>query len=833
MTTIDERLLDTEISAADFIGASVADPLPARARIVIVGAGVVGAATAAHLAELGESDVLLLERDRVASGSSWHAAGLLARMRGSHAMTALADYGLQTYRGLEERTGLPVAFNENGSLTLARQPGRVDELKAMDVMARHHDIEAVMLEPDQLREVHPLVSSEGVLAALHQPGDAMINPGWGAAALTKWAHDAGVAVREQVPITGLRTESTNGITRVTGVTTAVGDVEAEIVVLCAGLWTHDLAASVGVAVPLYAAEHVHVTTGPIPGAVPTMPLIRDLDGFLYVRHHRGCLVVGAFEPDGKPRAMDTIGDGFAFSEFEPDWEHFRPVRQNAERAVPALKDGSYERFLCAPESFTPDVNFCLGESPEVAGLFVGAGFNSQGIIYGPGAGKALAEWVVNGAPTFDASAVDVARFDRAQANRRYLDERTTESLGRLYAMHWPHLQSDAARRVRRTPLTERLAAEGAFLGEANGWERPMWFDPEGRVDPPIEYSYGRQNWFDASGEEHRAAREAVALFDLSSFAKIEVAGPDAAAIVNGVCTADISALAVRRATYTMMLNRLGGIEVDGTVLRLEDERYLVIAPTLAQRKTEWILRRAAAGRAAGVVNVSANSAVLHLAGPQSLKLLQRLSPDDLGTLGRFTAREAEVGRAVATVLRVSFTGERGYELYVSPDYAIDLFEQIRKAGDDLGLRLAGLNALDSLRSEVGYRHLGHDVGPSDTPFNAALDRFVAMDKDGGFTGRDALSGKAARARRQVFVLLDDPDPVLFHAESVCIGGKLVGEMTSGAYGHTLGAACGLANLTAEAVTAIPESGTAAATVDVLGAQMPARVSLEPFRTPSG
>ncbi|MEX0991730.1 MAG: FAD-dependent oxidoreductase [Actinomycetota bacterium] len=828
----DERLLDDSISAASFLGAdAVTAPLPSRARIVVIGAGIVGAATAAHLAELGERDVLLLERDRVASGTSWHAAGLLARMRGSHALTELSSYGVEVYRGLEARTGLPLAFNENGSLTLARQPGRVDELKSMGVMARHHDVEAHLLTPDALAGVHPLVSADGVLAALHQPGDAMINPGWGAAAMVKWASDAGVSVREGARITGLKVDDVAGMPRVTGVTTEQGDVEAEVVVLCAGIWTRELAASVGALVPLYAAEHVHVTTGPVRGAVPSMPLIRDLDGYLYVRHHQGCLVVGAFEPDGKPRAMDTIGDDFSFGEFEPDWEHFRPVRENAERAVPTLRDTTYERFLCAPESFTPDVNFCLGETPEVAGLYVGAGFNSQGIIFAPGVGRALAQWIVGGAPAFDASAVDVARFDAAQGDPGYLHERTRESLGRLYAMHWPHIQSEAARGLLHTPLTERLRDAGAFLGEANGWERPMWF-ARGGQEPEIVYSYRRQNWFDASGEEHRAAREGVAFFDLSSFAKTEVAGPEAAVAVQQVCTADIGALPVGRAVYTLMLNRRGGIEVDGTVLRRGPDRFLVITPTLAQRKTEWIIRRSAAGRDATVTNVTGDIAVLHLAGPGSLDLLQRLTSDDVAGLGRFAARDIQVAGVAGTVLRVSFTGERGYELYVPAGHALAVFERIVEAGKEFDLRLAGLNALDSLRAEVGYRHLGHDIGPADDPFAAGLDRFVAMDAEGGFTGREALEG-VSRERRQVLLLLDDPDPVLYHGESVLADGRIVGEVTSAAYGHTLGAACGLAMLEPEVVASIPAGGTSPVTVDVLGTAIPGRVSLEPFRRPKG
>lgn len=834
----DERLLDTSITAASFIGPEVSQPPPSRARIVVIGAGVVGASTAAHLADMGEKDVLLVERDRVASGSSWHAAGLLARMRGSHPMTELASYGVETYAGLEARTGLPVAFNPNGSLTLARQPGRLDELKSMAVMARFHGIEALEVAPQDLGELHPLVSGDGVLAALHQPGDAMINPGWGAAAMTKWAHDAGVTVREGVPVTGLTVEGdAPGVRRVTGVSTALGDIEAERVVLCAGLWTRDLAGSVGAAVPLYAAEHVHVTTGPVPGAVPSMPLIRDLDAYLYVRHHRGCLVVGAFEPDGKPRATDSIGPDFAFGEFEPDWEHFRPVRENAERAVPALKEASYERFLCAPESFTPDVSFCLGETPEVAGLFVGAGFNSQGIIYAPGAGRALADWVLSGAPGFDASAVDVARFDPIQADPSYLHERTRESLGRLYAMHWPGWQSQAARNLRPTPLTEPLREAGACLGETNGWERPLWFARAGEKPIP-EYSYRKPGWFEAVGDEHRAARDAVAFFDLSTFAKFDVEGPGALDAVQRVFTADVGRLAPGRAAYTLALNVRGGIEVDGTVWRLGERSFRFVAPTLAHRKSEWLLRRAVEGRQASVLDVTEETAVLHIAGPSSAELFSRLGPGDSpdGRLARFSFREMDVGQTSAEVLRVSFTGERGYEIYLPASRAAGLFEEIRRAGEDLGLRLAGLNALDSLRSEVGFRHLGHDIGPSEDPVVAGLERFVAFDKPGGFTGLDALqTGALQRRRRQAFFLLADPGAIVHHGESILVEGEIRGFVTSAAYGYSLGGSCGLVSLDPVVMESLVagKDGRTKAAVDVLGEDVPATISLEPFRAPTG
>ena len=475
----DERMLDRSISAADFIGPEVHDPLPTRARVVVVGGGVAGAATAAHLAEQGERDVLLLERHRVASGSSWHAAGLLARVRGSHALTELATYSLETYRTLEARTGLPVAFNQNGSLTLARQPGRVDELLTTAGMAHHYGVDARMLTPDEISDAHALTSSEGVLAALLQPGDAMVNPGWAAAAMTLWAHNSGVTVREGVSVLELVVEGPADSRRVTGVVTDQGVVEAERVVLCCGLWTRDLAATVG-AVSRSTPPSTS-TSRPLPSPVP-LPTFRSF-ATSTGRSTSATSAVRSWSEPSSPRgsratrAASTRTSPSVSSSPTGSTSHrcARPPSARSRRCATARTSASSAR----PESFTPDVNFCLGETPEVSGLFVGAGFNSQGIIYAPGAGRALADWVLEGAPGFDSSSVDVARFATAQGNRRYLHERTRESLGRLYAMHWPHVQSHAARGVRRTPLTDRLAAAGGHLGETNGWERPLWFDRPG------------------------------------------------------------------------------------------------------------------------------------------------------------------------------------------------------------------------------------------------------------------------------------------------------------------------------------------------------------------
>jgi heterotetrameric sarcosine oxidase gamma subunit len=820
-----ERMLDDSITATSFDPGAGDGSLPDGARVVIVGGGVLGSSVAYHLVHLGVTDVLVLERHRVASGTSWHAAGLVARVRASHPMTELAGYGVDLYRRLGEETGVDVHFRPTGSLTLAEHDERLTELRYTAAIARHHGVDAHLLAPDEVRDVWPLLSTEGLVGALLQPGDGTVNPGHAALALAKGAHDRGAAIREGVRVDGLVLDGR----RVTGVRTATGTIQAEAVVLACGLWTRDLAATAGVPVPLHAAEHVHVSTEPIQGVHDLLPLVRGLDGHFYARHHAGGLMVGAFEPNGRPLATDALPDDRAFGELGPDWQHFAPTRTNAERRIPSLRDAPFTRYLRAPESFTPDVSFCLGETAEITGLYVAAGFNSQGIIYAPGAGRALASWIVEGAPAFDASEVDVRRFASSQANGRYLYERTKEALGRLYAMHWPHLQPATARGVRRSSLYERLREAGACFGELTQWERPMWFAPRG-VEPADAYSFGRQRWFPFAAEEHRAAREAVALFDLSSLAKVEVSGPEALALLRRVCTNDVD-VPIGRLRYTLMLNERGGIENDGTVTRLDQDRFLVITPTATQHRTREWLRRYGEGMRASIADVTSARATIAVMGPRSRELLRRLTSADLSNEGFpfFSARRIQVGSAPALAIRASFVGELGWELYVPVEFAVHVFDRLRGVGGDLGLRLAGAHALDSLRIEKAFVHVGHDVGPTDDPSSSGLGHVVRA--VGGFVGADAARAAAGRppARRLVTVSLDDPQPVLFHGESVIAEDRIVGTVMSAAYAHTVGASAGLAWVDASIV----EDGRAAAAVDVAGTPVVATIRTRPLHDPAG
>lgn len=818
-----ERLVDKNLTATVFAPDAQSRDVPARARTVIIGGGIIGASTAYHLAEAGDDDVLLLERNVLGSGTTWHAAGLCSSIRSTPALTELARYGVQEYQRLGEASGMDVSFNQCGSLLLARSEARMDELRYTAAVARQKGIEARLVTPEEIVELWPLTTTEGLFGGLFQPEDGHVNPGHVVLAYAKLAHELGVTIRENVGVLEVLQE--NG--RVVGVRTDLGDVACDRVVIAAGLWSRDLAEKSGVSLPLYAAEHVHVRTAEIEGVNPSLAVLRDMDGYLYVRHEQGRLLVGAFEPNGIPRGVDEITDE-GFAEFPANWEHFAPIRSFAEDRVPALRETEFQRFLNAPESFTPDSNFLLGETVEIEQLFVAAGFNSQGIIFGPGVGRALAVWMDEGAPDFDAAAVDVQRFSRQQNNRHYLHERTREGLGNLYAMHWPQKQPVTARNIRRSPLHSRLEAAGACFGETTGWERANWYALEGQT-PEYEYSFGRQNWFDRVGEEHRAAREAVALFDLSSFSKFEVAGPDALEVLQRFCTANVD-LPVGRVRYTLMLNEQGRIELDGTVVRLGEERFWVITPAFSQYKTLGLLQRAARGRAAAVFDATAGYATIGVMGPNSRELLSRISPEDWSNEAQpYThARTVEIADGYALALRVSFVGELGYELYPSADQAINLYDAIVEAGKDLGLRHAGYHALDSLRSEKGYRHLGHDIGPLDDPFETGLGFTLSWKKEIPFIGRTALEPKRPEvpAYKAVYVALTDPEPVLVHDETILLNGRVVGRMTSGSYGYTLGRAVGIAQIENDA----PEDG--AYMIDCAGTEYPVEISTAPFYDPS-
>ncbi|PYM84313.1 MAG: FAD-dependent oxidoreductase [Candidatus Rokuibacteriota bacterium] len=770
----------------------MAASVPAHARAVIVGGGIVGCSVAYHLTKLGWRDIVLLERRDLSCGTTWHAAGLVGQLRSSHNLTRLASYGAVLYEQLEAETGQATGFRRSGSISVARTNERMIELKRGASMAKCFGVDVEVISPAEAGRLWPLMRTDDLTGAVWIPRDGRTNPIDTTLALAKGARNGGAIIVENVTVTGIHRQ--NGAA--TGVSTDRGDIACDVVVNCAGLWGREVGRLAGVNVPLHASEHFYIVTEPLPGVTRELPVLRDTDGYIYVREEVGGLLMGGFEPVAKPWGMDGFPKDFAFSLLPEDWEHFRVLMEQAIVRIPALETAPVRRHVNGPESFTPDNRYMLGEAPELRNFFVAAGFNSVGIASAAGAGKALAEWIVGGEPSMDLWDVDIRRFMPFQGNAAYLRERTTEVVGLLYAMHWPFRQPVTARGVRRSAVHDRLAARGAVFGVVAGWERANWFATDG-VEPRYVYTYGRQNWFPCAGAEHRAVREAVGLFDQSSLAKFRVQGPDATAVLQRLCANDVD-VAPGRIVYTQMLNARGGIECDLTVSRLGEDAYLIVTiAAAAPHDADWIRRGIGAARVA-LTDVTSAFTVLGVMGPRSRELLARVTGADLSPAAFpfGTAREIEIGYAMVRATRITYVGELGWELDVPAEFAANVYETTVAAGEAFGLRHAGYHAMDSLRMEKGYRSWGHDVGGEDTPLEAGLGFAVAFKKD-GFVGREVLLRQRDKplARRLVMFTLADSEPLLLGDEPIYRDGVLVGRITSGAYGHTLGRSVGMGYVT--------------------------------------
>jgi 4-methylaminobutanoate oxidase (formaldehyde-forming) len=803
--------------------------LPEEVRVVIIGGGVVGSSIAYHLAKLGWQDVVLLERRQLTSGTTWHAAGLVGQLRASQNMTRLAKYTAELYKGLEAETGQATGFKQNGSITIATNRERFEELKRNASMAKVFGLEVDVISTAEIAERYPLINTDDVIGGAWIASDGQTNPIDVTQALARGARNGGVRIYENTNVTRI----THDGGKVTGVMTDLGPIKADQVVLCAGMWTRELALQAGVRVPLHACEHFYLVTEPFEGVTPDLPVFRDYDAFAYYKEDAGKILLGAFEPVAKPWGGEGIPEDFCFDELPGDFEHFQPVLEKAMERMPALKNAGIQTFFCGPESFTPDDRYHLGEAPEIENLFVAAGFNSIGIQSAGGVGKVLSEWMRDGRPPADLWEVDVRRNMPFQNNRRYLHDRVTEGLGLLYAMHWPFRQFATSRGVRRSPFHHRLAEANACFGELAGWERPNWFAPPGEK-PEYEYSWFRQNWFEQSAREHRAIRENVGILDQTSFAKFLVQGPDAPALLGQLCANEVD-VEVGGLVYTQWLNERGGIESDLTVCRLGEDQFMVVTSATSQTRDFHWIRRHIGERRATLSDQTSAFAVLGVMGPNARDLLSRVTSADLGNeaFPFGTSQEIEIGYAVVRAMRVTYVGELGWELHIPTEYALHVFDTLLAAGEALNVSLVGMHAMNSLRIEKAYRHWGHDITDEDTPIEAGLGFAVAYDKPGGFIGREALLRQKEEGvkKRLVQFLLDDPEPLLYHAEPIWRDDSLVGYITSGMYGHTLGGAVGLGYVSHRDGVSAEFIRSGSYEVEVAGTRISAKASLRPMYDP--
>jgi len=802
--------------------------LPTKARVVIIGGGVIGCSVAYHLTKLGWTDVVLLERKQLTSGTTWHAAGLIAQLRASKNMTRLAKYSQELYSQLETETGVSTGMRETGSITVALTEERKEEILRQASLARAFNVDVEEISPTEVKDRYAYLNLDGIKGAVWLPRDGQGDPGNIALAMAKGARQRGAKFFERVVVTDIRLSER----RATGVdwkseAGETGHIQTEIVVNCAGMWGHQVGRMAGVNVPLHACEHFYIVTESIKG-LPQLPVLRVPDECSYYKEDAGKILLGAFEPVAKPWGMTGIPENFEFDQLPEDFDHFEPILKDAVNRMPILAETGIHTFFNGPESFTPDDAYHLGRAPELDNFWVAAGFNSIGIQSAGGAGMALAQWMNDGAKPFDLGDVDITRMQPFQGNSRYLFERSKETLGLLYADHFPFRQKTTARGIRRSPFHHEMLAQGAVMGEIAGWERPNWFaNPE--QERRYHYSWKRQNWFENSAAEHKAIRENVGMYDMSSFGKIRVEGRDAEKFLNYVGGGDFS-VPVGKIVYTQFLNEKGGIEADVTVTRLSEIGYLVITPAGTRLSDQRWLERQIRNFQVVITDVTAGEAVLAVMGPNSRKLLQMVSPNDFSNdhnpFG--SAQDIEIGMGLARVHRVTYVGELGWEVYISSDMASHVFETLMAAGQNLDLKLCGMHTMDSCRLEKAFRHFGHDITSEDHVIDAGLGFAVKTDKP-EFIGRGAVLARKETGphNRLLQFLLSDPEPLLFHNEPIIRDGEVVGYLSSGSYGHTLGAAVGLGYVPSKGEK-FPEVLASNYEIEVAGCRVKAEAALKPM-----
>ncbi len=765
--------------------------LPETARAVVIGGGIIGCSTAYHLAKMGWTDTVVLERRKLTSGSTFHAAGLVGQLRTSANITQMLGYSVDLYNRIEDETGLATGWKMNGGLRLACNAERWIEVKRQATTARSFGLDMHLLSPGEAQDLWPLMDVQDVVGAAILATDGQANPSDITQALARGARMAGVRILEDTCVTAI--ETSGGSVR--AVMTPVGRISCEKVVCCAGQWTRELAARVGVNVPLVSVQHQYMVTEPIDGVTTDLPTLRDPDRLTYYKEEVGGLVMGGYESDPLAWAVDGIPEDFHFSLLDPDFDHFRQLVELASGRVPALEHAGVKQLINGPESFTPDGNFILGEAPGLRGFFVGAGFNAFGIASAGGAGMALAEWVHGGEPPFDLWPVDIRRFGSPHFDLDWVRHRTHEAYGKHYTIAWPQEEHRSARPWKKPPLYRLLEEEGACFGEKLGWERANWFADRAAGEVPEDrYSFGRQNWLDAVGREARAAREAAVLIDQSSFAKFLLRGPDAGDALSRMASNDV-ARPPGSLVYTQMLNDLGGIECDLVVARLSHDTFYIVTGTgLVTHDFDWIRRNIPEGIDATLEDVTNDHATLSLMGPNSRAILEETTNDDVSNaafpFGQ--VRAIDISGSPVRALRVSYVGELGWELHCPVDHAVPVFEAVRAAGRRHGLRLAGYRAIEALRLEKGYRAWGSDIGPDHTPLEAGMGWAVKLASNTPFRGREALERQKREGVTKMLAgfTVDDPDVVLIGRETIYRNGEIAGWLTSGGFGYTVNKAIG-------------------------------------------
>ena len=766
--------------------------LPTSAKVVIIGGGILGCSVAYHLGQMGWTDVLLLERAKLSSGSTWHAAGLVGQLRTNANITQLLGYSVALYDRLEAETGLATGWKRNGGLRLACNADRWTEVKRQATTAHSFGLEMHLLSPKEAQDLWPLMTIEDAVGAAFLPTDGQANPSDIVQALARGARTAGVTIREEIPVTGIRVEDG----AVAGVETQAGFIQCEKLVIAAGQWSRAVGRMAGVNVPLVSVRHQYAITELISGIEPTLPTLRDPDRLTYFKEEVGGLTFGGYEPNPIPWAEAGIPEGFHYTLLDPDWDHFTPIMELALPRVPALEHAGIKQLINGPESFTPDGNFILGEAPQVRNVFVAAGFNAFGIASGGGAGMALAEWVAKGEPPYDLWPVDIRRFGRNHFDVDWVRTRTLEAYSKHYTMAWPLEEFSSGRPLRRSPLYDRLKEQGAVFGEKLGWERPNWFaDISVGETPEDVYSYGRPNWFEAVGREHGAARERVALFDQTSFAKFRMVGRDAEAALSWICANDV-AKTPGSLSYTQLLNARGGIECDLTVARLaEDSYYIVTGTGFATHDFSWISRNIPAGLDARLIDVTSQNAVLSLMGPLARDVLAALTRDDVSnaTFPFGALRQIAIAGAPVLALRITYVGELGWELHIPVEFAATIYDRLMEAGRPHGIANAGYRAIESLRLEKAYRAWGADIGPDHSPLVAGVGWAVKLRKNTPFLGREAIEAQRSQKLPRMLAgfTVDDPHVVLLGRETIYRNGKRAGWLSSAGWGYSVQKSIGL------------------------------------------